>query len=133
MLNDAVGAVKGSTAIPLHTKADPNGVQQAAQAPAGGFGTYKSAAADESVAVQTIQNVGNKTFFYRNQCWIDSAATEKLSKNTRKVKRYSDEYFQLITRYGRDAAKYLALEGHVIVILGGEAYEFQAAGPAPGK
>lgn len=107
--------------------------QQAAQAPAGGFGTYKSAASDKSVAVQTIQNVGNKTFFYRNQCWIDSATTEKLSKNTHKVKRYSDEYFQLITRYGRDAAKYLALEGHVIVILGGEAYEFQAAGPAPGK
>ncbi|MFP6618479.1 MAG: VWA domain-containing protein, partial [Pirellulaceae bacterium] len=107
--------------------------QQTARAPAGGFGSYRAADSDESIAVQTIQNVGNKTFFYRNQCWIDSAATEKLSKNTRKIKRYSDEYFQLITRYGRDVAKYLALEGHVIVILEGEAYEFQASTPGPGQ
>lgn len=98
--------------------------QRAAQAPAGGAAVYKSAESGKSVAIHTIQNVGNKTFFYRNQCWIDSAATEATKKNARKITRYSDEYFGLVTRYGKHVAKYLALEGHVIVVLDGQAYEF---------
>ena len=98
--------------------------QQSAQAPAGGAAVYSSAKSDKSVAVHTIQNVGNKTFFYRNQCWIDSTATEDRKKNARKITRYSDEYFELVTRYGKHVAKYLALEGHVIVVLNGQAYEF---------
>ena len=98
--------------------------QQSAQAPAGGAAVYSSAKSDKSVAVHTIQNVGSKTFFYRNECWIDSTATEDRKKNARKITRYSDEYFELVTRYGKHVAKYLALEGHVIVVLDGQAYEF---------
>jgi hypothetical protein len=40
------------------------------------------------------------------------------------VKRYSSEYFDLTTQFGQDAAKYLAIEGHVVVVLGDDAYEF---------
>ena len=98
--------------------------QRAAQAPAGGAASYKSAELGKSVAIHTIQNVGNKTFFYRNQCWVDSAATEASKKNARKITRYSDEYFELVTRHGKHVAKYLALEGHVIVVLDGQTYEF---------
>jgi len=98
--------------------------QRAAQAPAGGAAVYRSAESGKSVAIHTIQNVGNKTFFYRDQCWVDSAATDASKKNTRKITRYSDEYFELVTRYGKHVAKYLALEGHVIVVLDGQAYEF---------
>ena len=45
-------------------------------------------------------------------------------KNARKITRYSDEYFELVTRHGKHVAKYLALEGHVIVVLDGQTYEF---------
>lgn len=39
--------------------------------------------------------------------------------------RFSDEYFELVTRYGRAATPYLALEGHVIVQLGDEMIEIE--------
>ena len=99
-------------------------LQRAAQAPTGGAASYKEADSDKEVTVYTIQNVGNKTFYYRNQRWVDSVATEKLTKNSRKITRYSDEYFDLVRRYGKGVAKYLAIEGHVILVLDGQAYEF---------
>lgn len=74
--------------------------------------------------VQTIQNVGAKTFFRRNNRWIDSSLTEKQEKEAKRVKRYSPEYFELITKHGKDVAKYLAIEGDVTVVLAGQAYSF---------
>jgi uncharacterized protein (DUF1330 family) len=50
--------------------------------------------------------------------------TDAQLKKTRKIKRYSSEYFDLTTRFGKETAKYLAIEGNVIVVLGNEAYEF---------
>ena len=40
-----------------------------------------------------------------------------------KVKRFSTEYFDLIDKYGRDAAKFLATDEPVTVELGGQVYE----------
>ncbi len=78
----------------------------------------------EPVVVRSVLNVGKKTFFWRNDRWEDSVLTETQLKNTRKVKRFSSEYFDLSKAAGKDAAKYLAIEGKVIVVLGDIAYEF---------
>ncbi len=74
--------------------------------------------------VPTVLNVGKKTFFWRNDRWEDSTLTEKQLKNVKKLKRFSQEYFDLSVKLGKDAAKYLAIEGDVVVVLGDTAYEF---------
>ena len=67
-------------------------------------------------------NVGKKTFFWRNERWEDSELTETQLKNIQKIKRYSSEYFKLSS--GKNSAKYLAIEGTVIVVLDKVAYQF---------
>ena len=41
------------------------------------------------------------------------------------IKRYSDEYFRLARDLGRDAPQYLALEGTVMVVIKGQAYQLK--------
>ena len=79
---------------------------------------------DESSVVQTVQNVGAKTFFLRNGRWVDSTLSEEQEQKVIQITRYSAEYFDLIAQYGSDAAKYLAIEGDVTVVLNGQAYSF---------
>ena len=79
---------------------------------------------DESSIVQTVQNVGTKTFFLRQGRWVDSTLTEEQGKSVVNLVRYSPEYFDLITQHGFEIAKYLAMEGDVTVVLGEQAYAF---------
>ena len=76
------------------------------------------------MVVRSVLNVGKKTFFWRNERWEDSELTETQLKNIQKIKRYSPEYFKLSTRSGKHTAKYLAIEGTVIVVLDKVAYQF---------
>ncbi len=79
---------------------------------------------DGKVMVRSVLNLGKKTFFWRNDRWEDSTLTETQLKNARKIKRFSKEYFDLNTRFGKDVGKYLAIEEHVVVVLDDVAYEF---------
>ncbi len=82
------------------------------------------AAAESSPVVTTVINVGSKTFFQRNGRWEDSALSDRQIQERKQIERYSDEYFALTKQYGNEVAKYLALEGQVLVLLGDQAYEF---------
>jgi len=103
------------------TKAD---FKQAQLAPTAGAAKYRDAETGREVTVNTIKNVGAKTFYRRGDRWIDSEVTAEEMKRAVKVKRYSDQYFALIDKYGRDAAKYLASEGDVYISLGDKVYAF---------
>jgi Ca-activated chloride channel family protein len=85
---------------------------------------YRNIDSDEIVNVQTVRNVGGKTFYYRNKRWIDSLTTAKQEKDAIVIKRYSKEYFDLITKHGKSVAKYLALEGNITLVLDGKTYSF---------
>ena len=67
-----------------------------------------------AIAGQLLSNLHlGRTFAY----------AEEQEKKTQKVQRFSQDYFDLITKHGKDAAKYLALEGNVAFELGGQTYE----------
>ncbi|MCL4192282.1 MAG: hypothetical protein KJZ87_11080, partial [Thermoguttaceae bacterium] len=92
-----------------------------------GQGMYGAASADaaqteRSAAVAAVQQIGSKTFFRRNNQWVDSTVTEKQQQNVRRVKQFSDEYFALARRHGRDLAQYLAMDDPVMVNIEGEAW-----------
>ena len=80
--------------------------------------------AEQRGRVQTVQNVGMKTFFLRQGRWVDSTLTKAQEAKVVKLVRYSPEYFDLITQHGQETAKYLAIEGEVTVVLAGQAYSF---------
>jgi Ca-activated chloride channel family protein len=114
---------------PLNLSAQPATAPGAGAQPAittGGLATDGLQVIESEAArvVQTVQNVGSKTFFLRNGRWVDSTLSEEQEQHAIQLARYSTEYFDLISQYGRDVAKYLAIEGEVTVVLNGQAYSF---------
>ena len=125
---DALGAMPGG-AGGFGQRVEKGMLQRANQARAASspdgsnFSKFRTAGEDKEVVVQTVQNVGRKTFFLRNNRWTDSGLSEEQEKHTQKVKRFTQDYFDLLTKHGKDAAKYLTLEGNVVFELGGQSYE----------
>jgi Ca-activated chloride channel family protein len=83
--------------------------------------------AERSKAIQNVRYVGSKSFFRRGDHWVDSSVNEKNEKKAKKIKRFSDEYFDLIDKHGKDVAKYLAFDEPVMLVLDGQVYEFVEA------
>jgi hypothetical protein len=81
--------------------------------------------AEQSAIAQAVRNVGQKTFYKRNNQWVDSTASEKQENEPQKVARFSSEYFDLVDKNGRDVAKYLAMDEPVLVVIDGKSYLVQ--------
>jgi Ca-activated chloride channel family protein len=90
------------------------------------------AKADESKAVQgevgetdkeTVLNIGQKSFFKKNNQWRDSTVTEEQEKKAIRIKQFSKEYFDLAAEHGGELAKYIAFNEPVLVNLAGKTYQ----------
>jgi Ca-activated chloride channel family protein len=88
----------------------------------GGNVRYYDAAADKEEAATNIRQLGRKTFFERSGRLIDSTVSAEEEKSAQQIERYSREYFDLVERYGKHVAQYLALDEPVVIKLGGETY-----------
>jgi Ca-activated chloride channel family protein len=84
--------------------------------------------ADKEVVVDNVRNIGAKCFYRRGPQWIDSTVSDELAKKARHVKQFSDEYFKLAERHGKDLSQYLAFDEPVLVNLAGEACLIEPAG-----
>jgi Ca-activated chloride channel family protein len=85
---------------------------------------YYDAREDKKVEVDTVQTIGGKTFFRRGGRWVDSALTPEQEKQPIQIERFSREYFELLTRHGREAARYFAIDEPVTIELGGQSYAY---------
>jgi Ca-activated chloride channel family protein len=80
--------------------------------------------AERAKVAENVRRIGVKSFFRRGDRWVDSGVDEKNEKKAKKIKRFSDEYFELVDKHGKDVAKYLAFDDPVTVVLDGQVYEF---------
>jgi Ca-activated chloride channel family protein len=90
----------------------------------GGNAVYYDASSDKQVAAQNIRQIGRKTFFQRGERWVDSTVTDEDEKSAQQIERFSRQYFDLVERYGRHVAQYLALDEPVTIKLGGVTYQW---------
>jgi Ca-activated chloride channel family protein len=90
----------------------------------GGNVMYYDAREDKDAAAQNIRQIGRKTFFQRGDRWVDSTVTEEDEKSAQQVERFSRQYFDLVERYGRHVAQYLALDEPVTIKLDGQTYQW---------
>ena len=118
-LDDAVGGQGGFAQRDFKAE-----LKQANQAAAPAAAKVRAADKDEEVVLNTVKSIGTKTFFFRGDRWVDSSIDEEKLKDAKQVKRFSDAYFDLITKHGNDVAKYLAIEGKVVIQLDDAVYEF---------
>ncbi len=84
------------------------------------YGSEIQSEADK--AQVSVRNIGNRTFYRRQNQWVDSQVTAAQQQNARKIKQFSQEYFDLAKRYGRSMSQYLAIDEAVVLNLDGQAY-----------
>ncbi|MBC7354344.1 MAG: hypothetical protein H5U08_18460, partial [Thermogutta sp.] len=76
----------------------------------------------QATAGQTVRYVGTRVFYRRQGQWIDSTLTPEQQKSPRRIKQLSDEYFELLRKYGRQIAPYVVFDEPVLVNIEGQAY-----------
>ena len=107
--------------------AGPGGSVPARSSGGGYFGgnvTYFDAANATTAVATNCRQIGRKTFFERGNRLVDSSVTAEQERSAKKIDRYSPEYFELVERYGKHVAQYLALDEPVVINLGSETYEW---------
>ncbi|MCC6737418.1 MAG: hypothetical protein IT452_00105, partial [Planctomycetia bacterium] len=121
------GDGKGESAVAASKEADEAKAGKApAPAPAGGGFALKDARTGASRSA--VQVVAGKTFYGTEEGWYDQKWDGKAE--TLKVEYLSDEYFKLLASKP-EAAKWLALGKHVVVVIGGKAYEIMPKQESP--
>ena len=80
-------------------------------------------AAESEQLDRNVLQLGQKTFFRKNNRWEDSAVTEEQAKKAIRVKQFSREYFDLAAKHSGTLAKYIAFDEPVLVDLAGETYQ----------
>src|SRR3954468_16916729 len=102
----------------------PAGLRGAGGGYFGGNVEYFDAKKNTHELAANCRQIGRKTFFQRGDRLVDSTVTEAQEKSAKKIERYSREYFDLVERYGKHVAQYLALDQPICIELGGEIYEW---------
>jgi Ca-activated chloride channel family protein len=91
-----------------------------------GMGQEKNFAANAKSELasnaQNVRNVGNRTFYQRNGQWIDSQVTKNQQDNAKRIKQFSDEYFELARKNGKMISQYLVFDEPVLLNLDDQAY-----------
>lgn len=87
----------------------------------------------EIEALETVRNVGQKTYFRKENRWQDSTVTPEQAKNAVRVVQFSPEYFDLAASHGGTLAKYMAFDEPVLVNLGAKTYQIDPPPPETEK
>ena len=77
---------------------------------------------EAKAAASNVRQIGSRTFFRRDGQWVDSQVTKDQESKARRVKQFSDEYFELAARHGRRLSQYLVFDEPVLLNLDGQAY-----------
>jgi len=88
----------------------------------GSMGFAADARREAKSAEQNMRNIGNRTFFLRNGQWVDSQVTKLQEANVRRIKQFSNEYFDLAQTQGRRLAQYMVFDEPVLLTLDNQAY-----------
>ena len=93
----------------------------------------KSLSEDKSEAAESnLRQVGQKSFFRKNNQWQDSTVTDEQAKKATRIRQFSREYFDLAAKHST-LAKYIAFDEPVLVNLGDTTYQIDPEETDPGK
>lgn len=79
--------------------------------------------AENSVAAQNVKNVGSKTFYKKENQWVDGAVTPENSRNVIRIKQNSDEYFKIAKGQSAEFNQYISFGENVVFHINGQTYE----------
>ena len=99
-----------------------------------GFGRL-GASADQPTAAPSnkprLRVIGAKTFYFKEDRWIDAAVDPDEEAKARVVRQFSDDFFELARSQSADWNQYLSFAEPVTVKLHGEVYRIEPAEETP--
>ena len=78
-----------------------------------------------------VRQIGAKTFYWKNNRWVDASVTPDEDKKATVVTQFSDEYFRLARTQKAEYNQYLSLPEPVTVKLDGKVYHIETGKPEP--
>ncbi|MBQ2789041.1 MAG: hypothetical protein IJE97_05335, partial [Thermoguttaceae bacterium] len=85
-----------------------------------------------SAPSETVRTIAGKTFYFKEGRWVD-AAIDKESQTAQTpivVEQFSDEYFELVGRLGREFSQYLAFDEPSTLLFQGKIYQINPSQPS---
>jgi hypothetical protein len=70
-----------------------------------------------------VRQIGTKTFYFKNQRWVDSTITPEEESKSTVIVQFSDAYFNLAGTQNTEYNKYLSLPEPITVKLDGKVYQ----------
>lgn len=115
---DQLNDVSGESANTQRAQKNSMAESARSNAPAGAFASN----ADKESVNRNVLNVGQKTFFLKDNKWVDGTINDTDIKTAVKINRFSSEYFNLAKGETAEFNRYLTVEGNVLVKHNGKVY-----------
>jgi Ca-activated chloride channel family protein len=87
---------------------------------------FKDAEGREKVA-NTVLNIGAKTFFHKENRWVDSEVTPDEEAKAETIEQFSDRFFELARSQTATENQYLTFDDPIVVRIGGKVYRIDPA------
>ncbi|MBR4104031.1 MAG: hypothetical protein IKK39_08220, partial [Thermoguttaceae bacterium] len=86
-----------------------------------------AASASVSQPRDTVRTIGGKTFYFKEGRWVDATLDKEsqIGNEPIVVEQFSDEYFELVGRLGREFSQYLAFEEPSTFLFDGRIYRVE--------
>lgn len=95
---------------------------------AAGGALYKNSEGLDAIAT-TVRNIGTKTFFRKDNRWVDSEVTPDDESKAETIVQFTDRYFELARSQSADQNQYLTFDESITVKMGDKVYRFDPAKP----
>jgi Ca-activated chloride channel family protein len=88
---------------------------------------------DGQSAQSKVRQIGTKTFYFKNNRWVDSSVKPEEDAKAVKVVQFSDDYFRIARSQKAEYNQYLSQSEPVTVKLDGTVYHIDPAPPEPAR
>jgi Ca-activated chloride channel family protein len=85
----------------------------------------------QQTAQVSVRQVGAKTFYYKDNRWIDSTVKPDEDAKAKRIRQFSDEFFGLARSQSAELNQYLTFTEPVTLKLAGTVYRIDPAESKP--
>jgi Ca-activated chloride channel homolog len=114
--------VSGNAAV--NQRASKSVMKLSSKAVAAGKAEYEDADGRKK-DVESVKNVGNTAFYYKENKWVDGTLTEAEVKNATTVKQFSESWFELSRNNNAEMNQLMTFDSEVVVRVNGQVYRIQ--------
>ena len=96
----------------------------------GGLANFQAEGKDQAVQAK-VRQIGSKTFYFKENRWIDSTVLPEEDAKARRIRQFSDDFFKLARSQSAELNQYLTFSEPVTIKLADTVYRIDPAEGTP--